>query len=82
MQTSHPQNRSAARWEVRTLTVYRNFATPEDRERWLTAARTAFEQNHMGWTMWDYQGGFGVVYKENGAVRDDQMVLRALGLKK
>jgi endoglucanase len=62
--------------------VYRNFATPEDRERWLTAARTAFEQNHMGWTMWDYQGGFGVVYKENGAVRDDQMVLRALGLKK
>lgn len=62
--------------------VYRNFSAPEDRERWLTAARTAFEKNHIGWTMWDYQGGFGVVYKENGAVRDDGMVLRSLGLKK
>ena len=55
---------------------------PEDRERWLTAARTAFEKNHIGWTMWDYQGGFGVVYKENGGLRDDDMVLRSLGLKK
>jgi endoglucanase len=61
--------------------AYRNFTGAEDRERWLTAARTAFEKNHVGWTMWDYQGGFGVVYKENGNVRDDQMVLRALGLK-
>jgi aryl-phospho-beta-D-glucosidase BglC (GH1 family) len=62
--------------------VYRNFSTPEDRERWLTAARSAFEKNHVGWTMWDYQGGFGVVYKENGALRDDALVLRSLGLKK
>jgi len=62
--------------------VYRNFSAPEDRERWLTAARTAFEKNHIGWTMWDYQGGFGVVYKENGALRDDAVVLRSLGLKK
>jgi aryl-phospho-beta-D-glucosidase BglC (GH1 family) len=62
--------------------VYRNFSPPEARERWLTAARTAFEKNHIGWTMWDYQGGFGVVYKENGHLRDDEMVLRSLGLKK
>jgi len=62
--------------------AYRNFSAPEDRERWLTAARTAFEKNHIGWTMWDYQGGFGVVYKENGALRDDAVVLRSLGLKK
>jgi aryl-phospho-beta-D-glucosidase BglC (GH1 family) len=62
--------------------AYRNFSRPEDRERWLTAARTAFEKSGIGWTMWDYQGGFGVVYKENGAVRDDESVLRALGLKK
>jgi hypothetical protein len=62
--------------------VYRNFSVPEDRGRWLTAARTAFEKNHIGWTMWDYQGGFGVVYKENGGLRDDDMVLRSLGLKK
>jgi aryl-phospho-beta-D-glucosidase BglC (GH1 family) len=62
--------------------AYRNFSRPEDRERWLTAARTAFEKNRIGWTMWDYQGGFGVVYKENGALRDDAVALRSLGLKK
>jgi aryl-phospho-beta-D-glucosidase BglC (GH1 family) len=62
--------------------AYRNFTAPEDRERWLTAVRTALEKNRIGWTMWDYQGGFGVVYKEKGAVRDDEMVLRSLGLKK
>ena len=62
--------------------AYRNFSRPDDRERWLTAARTAFEKNHIGWTMWDYQGGFGVVFKENGGVRDDEVVLRALGLKR
>lgn len=62
--------------------AYRNFTTPEDRERWITAARTAFENNHVGWTAWDYQGGFGVVYKENGVLRDDDVALRGLGLKK
>ena len=62
--------------------VYRNFSRPEDRERWLTAVRTAFEKNHIGWTAWDYQGGFGVVYKENGTLRDDDVALRGLGLKK
>jgi endoglucanase len=62
--------------------AYRNFSRPEDRERWLTAARTAFEMSHVGWTMWDYQGGFGVVYKENGSLRDDDVALRGLGFKK
>lgn len=62
--------------------VYRNFSTPEDRSRWLTAVRTAFEKNHIGWTAWDYQGGFGVVYKDGQAVRDDDVALQALGLKK
>lgn len=62
--------------------VYRNFVMPEDRGRWLTAVRTGFEKNHIGWTMWDYQGGFGVVYKEGTQVRDDDVALRALGLQK
>jgi endoglucanase len=62
--------------------AYRNFSQPEERERWLTLVRTAFEMNHIGWTTWDYQGGFGVVYKENGARRDDDVALRGLGLKK
>jgi aryl-phospho-beta-D-glucosidase BglC (GH1 family) len=62
--------------------VYRNFTAAEDRQRWLSATRTALEANRIGWTMWDYQGSFGAVYKEGGTLRDDDTVLRALGLKR
>ena len=61
--------------------VYRNYSNPDDRLRWLSAVRTALEQNHIGWTMWDYQGGFGVVTKKNGTTTEDEGVLRALGLR-
>jgi aryl-phospho-beta-D-glucosidase BglC (GH1 family) len=61
--------------------VYRNFSNPADRVRWLTAVRTALEQNGIGWTMWDYQGGFGVVYKKDGTTTEDVEVLKALGLR-
>ena len=62
--------------------VYRNYSNPDDRMRWLTAVRTALEQNGIGWTMWDYQGGFGVVTKKDGTTTQDDTVLRALGLLK
>jgi hypothetical protein len=61
--------------------VYRNYSNPQDRLHWLEAVRTALEQNKIGWTMWDYQGGFGVVSKANGATTEDVGVLRALGLR-
>jgi endoglucanase len=61
--------------------VYRNYSNPDDRMRWLQAVRTALEQNHIGWTMWDYQGGFGVVTRKEGATTQDDAVLHALGLK-
>jgi len=61
--------------------VYRNYSNPQDRLRWLEAVRTALEQNKIGWTMWDYQGGFGVVSKANGTTTEDVGVLRALGLR-
>jgi|SRR6516225_2088905 aryl-phospho-beta-D-glucosidase BglC (GH1 family) len=61
--------------------VYRTYANPDDRMRWLQAVRTALEQNKIGWTMWDYQGGFGVVTKKNGTTIEDEGVLRALGLR-
>ena len=28
--------------------------------------RTALEEDGIAWTMWDYRGGFGVVYKTDG----------------
>ena len=62
--------------------VYRNYSNPDDRMRWLTAVRTALERNGVGWTMWDYQGGFGVVTKKDGTATEDDAVLRALGLRR
>jgi hypothetical protein len=40
----------------------------------------AFEKNHIGWAMWDYQTNFGVVTKSNGVTTPDVDVLNALGL--
>jgi aryl-phospho-beta-D-glucosidase BglC (GH1 family) len=60
--------------------VYRYYAKPEDRQRWLSRVRQALERNTIGWTMWDYQGGFGVVSKDTGTALEDSGVLKALGL--
>jgi endoglucanase len=62
--------------------VYRDYVNPEDRMRWLTAVREALENNHIGWAMWDYRGGFGVVTVKDGQVTEDPQVLQALGLRK
>jgi hypothetical protein len=36
------------------------------RAQWLHDMRVAFEKNHIGWAMWDYQTNFVVVTKTNG----------------
>jgi endoglucanase len=60
--------------------VYRK-ADPADRERWLADVRTALEKHNMGWAMWDYSGGFGIVSKANGKALVDEPTVKALGLK-
>src|SRR6267154_5792906 len=45
--------------------TYRNFAPPADRANWIRDMRTALEKYGIGWTMWDYGGGFGVVNKKD-----------------
>jgi aryl-phospho-beta-D-glucosidase BglC (GH1 family) len=60
--------------------VYRAFSDPADRAAWLRDARTAFEHNGIGWTMWDYSGSFGVVTKKDGKVVPDEGVVKALGM--
>lgn len=60
--------------------VYRDYAPPAMRTQWLRDMRVALEKNKIGWAMWDYQGGFGVVTKANGATTPDVHVLHALGL--
>jgi hypothetical protein len=42
--------------------------------------RTALEKHGIGWTMWDYAGGFAVVNKLNGHAVPDVEIVKALGL--
>ena len=63
--------------------AYREHAEPASRMRWIHDVRTALEANGIGWTMWDYRGSFGVVWKQDGQpARVDEQVVEALGLKK
>jgi endoglucanase len=41
--------------------VYRSVSPAADRFAWLRDVRTALERNKIGWTAWEYAGGFGVV---------------------
>lgn len=61
--------------------AFREHTKSEDRMRWLAAVRTALEKNHVGWTMWDYRGGFGVVRVNGDQITEDPDVLHALGLR-
>ena len=63
--------------------AYRQFTEAPSRMNWLHEVRTALEADGIGWTMWDYRGGFGVVFKEDGKpARVDGDVVDALGMKK
>lgn len=62
--------------------AYRAHSDPASRMQWIHDARTAFEADGIGWTMWDYRGGFGVVWKQDGQpAKVDDQVVDALGLK-
>jgi len=75
----------AKRWSVPVVCnefgVYRKFSDPADRAAWISDVRTSLEKHGMGWTMWDYSGGFGVVTKEGGKSVPDEITVKALGLK-
>ncbi len=63
--------------------AYRRVTDPASRMNWLRDVRTALEADGIGLTMWDYRGGFGAVWKEDGEhARVDDQVVEALGLKK
>jgi len=56
-------------------------ADPQDRAAWITDVRTSLERHNIGWAMWDYSGGFGVVSKKDGKTSLDETTVNALGLK-
>jgi len=60
--------------------TFRKFAPPADRAVWIRDMRTALEKYGIGWTMWDYAGGFAVVNKQNGHATPDAEIVKALGL--
>jgi endoglucanase len=76
----------AKRWKVpltcNEFGVYRKTSNPEDRARWLHDVTGTLEHDGVGWTMWDYSGGFGVVNGPNGQHTPDEVTIEALGLKR
>lgn len=62
--------------------VFRDHSDPVSRANWIRDVRTALEADGIGWTMWDYRGNFGVVFKQDGQpARVDTPILSALGLR-
>jgi hypothetical protein len=61
--------------------VYRAFTPPGARVRWIEDVRRALESRGIGWTMWDYSGGFAVAPKRDGRATPDPQTLAALGLR-
>jgi endoglucanase len=61
--------------------VFRIFAPPADRDRWVSDMRKTLEKDGIGWSMWDYQASFGMVTKKDGKTVVDQGIVDALGLK-
>lgn len=59
--------------------VYRKAANPNDRSAWISDVRTTLEKYGIGWTIWDYSGGFGVAPKVNGVAVPDELTVKALG---
>lgn len=56
-------------------------APREDRLAWLRDTRATLEAQGIGWSHWDYAGGFGIVSGEPGKRVVDEAVAEALGLK-
>jgi aryl-phospho-beta-D-glucosidase BglC (GH1 family) len=62
--------------------VYANATPQADRYRWIRDTREICEQLGIGWSMWDYAGGFAVTSDTTPGHRKlDPKCLRALGLK-
>lgn len=74
----------ASHWDVPVICnefgVYRQNADPTDRAAWISDVRTSLEKHGIGWAMWDYDGGFDVVNRQDGKAVPDAATVRALGL--
>lgn len=69
-----------ARLTCNEFGVYRPKSRPADRNAWIRDVRTSLERYNIGWTMWDYAGGFSVVTTTNNHRGVDPGTAEALGL--
>jgi aryl-phospho-beta-D-glucosidase BglC (GH1 family) len=60
--------------------VYRPVTPPMARIAWLRDVRTLLQRYAIGWSMWDYAGGFGVMVDRDNRRVVDPDTLQALGL--
>ena len=64
--------------------VYRKVSPEADRVRWIADVRSTFENLGIGWSMWDYDGGFGLIRYLSPRARAgrilDALAVKALGL--
>ena len=78
----------AARWaqshNVRLIVtefgVFNGAVPPESRAAWLHDVREALEQRSIGWTVWEYRGGFGIAPDLQGPCGRASSARDALGL--
>ncbi len=53
-------------------------ADPVHRQRWLRAVRRSAEKRCIGWALWEYDRGFGLLLGEGAQREVDRTVIRAL----
>jgi hypothetical protein len=61
------------------------YANPQDRQAWVHDVRTSLEKLGIGWSMWEYDGGFGLAqrtgdFTQNPTIVVDNPLAQALGL--
>lgn len=75
----------AARHRVRLICnefgAYRTYCLPPYRIAWIRDVRTALEKFGVSWAMWEFEGGFGLIFRKGGRAVPDKPVARALDLK-
>lgn len=66
---------------VNEFGVYRSSVRQEDRLNWTRDVRSLLEKYGLGWTYWEYRGGFGLTTKdETGKRIVEEGMVEALGL--
>lgn len=61
--------------------AYRGGVDSKDRMAWIKDVRISLDRHNIGWAMWDYSGGFGIVTKKDGKATLDEDTAKALGLR-